>query len=214
MDEESLQQNERRRGSCLDVFLVASILFLLVTVTAGAAGGVIVVMQLQSKLHSESPSYMMDTSKTARDPPHEYKVQKFVYLEAIRSELKSSNMQWAPVNYSDQTSVGSIFLFDEKNHSLKATHAGTYFIYINLNLTCTHQCTAGLLSLRVGDKLTCEVQLPQPVDTFTPVTRKCWTVSQLSNESVLVTQMTVPKEGLKNWKLELSGSGFGMFQVD
>lgn len=70
MDEESLQKSERRRGSCLDVFLVTSIIFLLVTVTAGAAGGVVVVMRLQSKLQPQSPSFQLDTSNTrSRDTP-------------------------------------------------------------------------------------------------------------------------------------------------
>ncbi|XP_068583274.1 uncharacterized protein [Cebidichthys violaceus] len=210
MDVESHQKSgRRRRGSCLDVFLVVSIIFLFVAVTAGAAGGVMVVMELRSKLESQRPSFVLETSKLsgdATDPTN--KIQNFVYLDAISSELKTSTMKWAPADFA----AGSKFLFDTDQHSLKAERAGIYFMYVSLNLTCTYQCNAGLLSVRVADKLTCEVQLPKVSDS-TPVSRKCWTVSQLEGQK-LITQMTVPKEGLENWKLELTGSGFGMFLVD
>lgn len=121
-------------------------------------------------------------------------------------------MPWTQVSYSAGKSVGSNFVFNEEQHSLTPVKAGTYFIYIELNLTCTYTCNKGLLSVRVGDKLTCEVELPDMADT-TPVSKKCWMVSQLDGQRLL-TQMTVPKEGLENWRLELSGSRLGMFLVD
>lgn len=119
-------------------------------------------------------------------------------------------MQWAPVPYGAGNSVGSNFEFDEDQHSLKLLREGTYFMYIDLNLTCTYNCAPGLLSVRVDNKLTCEVELPAD---STHVSKKCWTVSQI-DEQKLLTQMTVPKKGLQNWKLELSGSGLGIFLVD
>ncbi|XP_068448677.1 uncharacterized protein [Clinocottus analis] len=211
MDVESLQKSGRRRGSCLDVFLVVSVIFLLVAVTAGAAVGVMVVMELRSKL--ERPSFLLEGSKLSGDRlDHTYKMQNFVYLEAISSELKTSTMQWAPVNFDAISSVGSNYLFDSEQHSLKAERTGNYFMYISLNFTCTFNCSAGLLTVHVADKLTCEVQLPAVADS-TPVSRKCWTVSQLQGQKLL-TQMTVPKEGLENWRLELGSSGLGMFLVD
>ncbi|XP_031720732.1 uncharacterized protein LOC116392998 [Anarrhichthys ocellatus] len=212
MDVES-HQKSGRRGCCLDVFLVVSIIFLFVAVTAGAAGGVMVVMELRSKLESLRPSFVLETSKLsgdATDPTN--KMQNVVYLEAKSSELKSSTMQLAPVKFGAESSVGSNFVFDADQHSLKSKRAGSYFMYVSLNLTCTFTCNAGLLSVRVGDKLTCEMQLPEVADS-TLVSRKCWTVSQLEGQT-LVAEMTVPKEGLENWKLELSSSGFGMFLVD
>lgn len=212
MDVES-HQKSGRRGCCLDVFLVVSIIFLFVAVTAGAAGGVMVVMELRSKLESQRPSFVLETSKLsadATDPTN--KMQNVVYLEYTSSELNSSTMKWAPVNFADVSSVGSNFVFNAEQHSLKAERAGTYFMYVSLNLTCTHVCDEGLLIVHVGDMLTCEVPLPKVADS-TPVSRKCWTVSQLEGQT-LVAKMTVPKEGLRNWKLELRGSGFGMFLVD
>lgn len=88
---------------------------------------------------------------------------------------------------------------------------GMYFIYIDLNFTCTYKCNPGLLSVKLDDKLTCEVNLPSVADS-TPVTKKCWAVRQLEPQRLFM-QMTVPKVGLDNWKLELKGSGLGMFLV-
>ncbi|XP_029293796.1 uncharacterized protein LOC115012353 [Cottoperca gobio] len=213
MDVESFQKSGRRRGSCLNVFLVMSIIFLLVAVTALAAGGVMVVMELRSKLESPRPSFEFKESRLTEDTPDPaYKMQNFAYLEAISSDLQTSTMQWTPVSYGAGKSLGSNFLFDAVQQTLKAKRVGTYFIYIDLNLTCTYNCNAGLLSVHVGDKLNCEVELPAMADT-TPVSKKCWTVSRMEGQT-LATQMTVPKDGLKNWKLELIGSRFGMFLVD
>ncbi|KAK5866252.1 hypothetical protein PBY51_020458 [Eleginops maclovinus] len=213
MDVESLQKSGRRRGSCLDVFLVVSIMFLLVAVTALAGGGVMVVMNLRSELVTPRISSDSKTSELIGDQPDSaYKTQNFAYLEATSSTLQTSTMQLAPVDYAAGKSVGSKFEFDKDTHWLKAKQVGTYFIYINLNLTCNYQCNAGLLSVSLGDKLTCEVELPVHADT-TPVSRKCWTVSWLDGQKLL-TQMTVPKGDLQNWRLELQSSGIGMFLVD
>lgn len=84
-------------------------------------------------------------------------------------------------------------------------------MYVELNLTCTFKCNAGVLTVKVGDELTCKVELPAGTS---PVSRKCWTVAQLTNNQGLLTQMTVPQEGFKDWKLELEGSGFGIFLID
>ncbi|XP_034752483.1 uncharacterized protein LOC117959437 [Etheostoma cragini] len=214
MDTESLQTSGRRRGSCLDVFLVGSIILLFVTVVAVAAGGVMVVMELRSELQSKCarPPVEFETSKLSGiTPDPAYKMQNFAYLEAGSSKLENSTMHWAAVNYGTGRSVGSNFLFNEKQHWLKAEKDGTYFIYIELNLSCTYDCNAGILRVKVGDKLTCEVELPAVADS-TPVSKKCWTVSQLNGQKLL-TEMIVPT-GLQNWKLELSGSKFGMFLVD
>lgn len=135
-----------------------------------------------------------------------------LYLSPPIGKLQNSTMELSQIEYGAGLSVGSNFQFEEGTHSLKAKQVGYYFIYINLNLTCTYQCSAGLLSVRLGDKLTCEVELPALADT-TPVSRKCWTVSRLDGQK-LFTQMTVPKEGLQNWRLELNTSGLGMFLVD
>ncbi|XP_035516487.1 uncharacterized protein LOC118327292 [Morone saxatilis] len=214
IDIESLQKSGRRRGGCLDVFVVLSIIFLFVAVAAVAVGGLMVVMELRSKLETARPYINVEALKQTGDTTEpSYKIQNFVYLEPNSSRLQTSTMQWDPVTYGQGSSVGSNFIFDKAQSSLQPKQLGYYFIYIDLNLTCTYDCPAGLLTVSVGDKLTCKVQLPAVANSI-PVTKKCWTVTQINDSQRLVTQMTVPNNGLKYWKLELSGSAFGMFLVD
>ncbi|XP_034438046.1 uncharacterized protein LOC117759762 [Hippoglossus hippoglossus] len=210
MDVESLQKSGPRRSSCLNVFLVASVIFLFVAVSAVAAGVVMVVVMNQGP-KEQHPNFDFETIKRTGDALYpDSKMQKFAYLRAKSSELKNGPMQWTPVHYGPSVSVGSNFQFEQ--HSLKPQQVGIYFMYIELNFTCTFICEPALLSVRVGEELTCNVQLPAVTD-HTPVTRKCWTVSQLNGQS-LHTEMTVPQGGLQTWKLELKGSGFGMFLMD
>lgn len=118
-------------------------------------------------------------------------------------------MNLSKVYYGEGTSVGGNFEFDEQQWFLRPRKDGIYFIYIDLNFTCTYNCTSGLLSVKLDNELTCEVKLPSVADS-TPVTKKCWTVRRLERQKLFM-QMTVPKVGLDNWKLELKGSGLGMF---
>ncbi|XP_026214704.1 uncharacterized protein LOC113161376 [Anabas testudineus] len=215
MDVESLQKQERRRGGFLDVFLVVSVVFLFVAVTALAVYGALALRDVQSRLTHLKTIEINQTPvsqqlKSTESSSIEYK--NFAYLEANSSKLENSTMHWAEFHQGEGRSVGKNFLFDRVQQSLTPSNVGTYFMYINLNLTCTYKCSAGLLTVRVNDKLTCDVQLPEMAST-TPVSRKCWTVSRIANEN-LITKMIVPKEGLKYWKLELNSSGFGMFLVD
>lgn len=121
-------------------------------------------------------------------------------------------MSWDVVESGNGTSRGSLFDFNPEHHSLRPKQAGVYFIYLNLNLTCTHRgrCGSGRLSVQVGDKLTCEVDLRAEA---AQMSQKCWTVSQVKSQKLLA-QMTVPKDGLSNWRLERKSSGLGLFLVD
>ena len=134
----------------------------------------------------------------------------YMCLSPPAGDLQNGPMQWAPVYYGPSVSVGSNFKFDSDPPSLTPKQMGIYFMYIELNFTCTYKCQAAVLSVHVGDELTCEVQLPA---NNRSVTKKCWTVSQMNGQS-LHTQMTIPEGGLSSWKLELKGSGFGMFLMD
>lgn len=118
------------------------------------------------------------------------------------AELDNATMKWAV----QQTSVGSNFQYDRNNHWIMPLRSGTYFMYINLTLTCTHTCESGVLTINVGKKLNCQVHLP----VKTPAVN-CWTVSRVDAMEKLLSQMTVPEKELKNWSLEM---GFGMFLVD
>lgn len=119
-------------------------------------------------------------------------------------------MTWAPVTYGEGVSIGNKFIFKPEKNSLNPRQMGTYFIYIEVNLTCTSKCNAGVLELHVGNKLTCNVKLPAHTRS---VSEKCFTVTQLDTNE-LITQMVVSNNGLGNWKLQMTGSGLGMFLVD
>ncbi|KAF7643647.1 hypothetical protein LDENG_00235790 [Lucifuga dentata] len=213
MDAESLQHSDKRRRSCLEVFLVMSIIFLYVAVATVTAAGVIVITELRSKLEHPRPVFEGTLAKLTGDTSSPaYKMQNFAYLEATSSELRNFSMPLTPVLYGAGMSVGGHFHFNQAQHSLQPTQEGTYFMYLDLTVTCISQCSAGVLTVRLGEKLTCKMNLPATAET--PVSRKCWTVSWMDGQTPLVTQMTVSEKGLENWKLEVSKSGLGMFLVD
>ncbi|XP_061588060.1 uncharacterized protein LOC133452616 [Cololabis saira] len=211
LDVESLQTSERHRGKCLDIFLLTSVLFLFVAVTSLAVVGGMVVMRLQSnqepRLHIIPEGSQRLTGHT---PSPAYKMQNVAYLGAESSVLDNGTLKWATIKYGEGTSVGSNFEFNPNQHSLRPKQAGTYFIYISVNVSCSFKCKAGKLRLIVSDKLSCDVDLTANTAS---VSKKCWTVTRLNGEG-LITSTIVPKEGLKDWKLELPGSQFGMFLVD
>ncbi|XP_061130981.1 uncharacterized protein LOC133151726 isoform X1 [Syngnathus typhle] len=201
------QENRRRdRGRCLDVCMVGSILVLY---AALAAMAVVCLPVLMTHGDSKLQPYRSANEEQTQSPP--YKMQNFAFLEAISSKLVNSTVQWDSVHYGTGKSVGTTFHFDSKQHSLRPRKAGMYFIYLNLNLTCTYNCNAGLLSVNVGDTLSCQVKLLADTPRQS---KKCWTVSWLNGDTSLLTQMSVPEEGLQDWKLELNGSNLGIFLVD
>ncbi|CAL8333796.1 unnamed protein product [Merluccius merluccius] len=126
--------------------------------------------------------------------------------------LENGNMRWSPVAHGAGSSVGSLFVFNEAQHSIAPTRGGHYFIYVDLQLTCTYVCNAGHFTVSIGDHLNCTVELPQ-WNKSTPVSKRCWQVATMVAEKRLVTKMIVPK-GLDNWTLDLAASGQGFFLVD
>lgn len=201
-DVESAGERLSRRG-CLDAFFTLSIIFLFVALTVVTVFGVTVVMEKSSSPTSESRSE--DTM------PRKYKTENFAYLRSISSHLNlNSTMQFQSIPDGEGTSVGSNFDFDPDQHSLGVKQEGSYLVYADLKVTCTYVCSPGLLSVRVGDKLTCDVKLPSNVRFMT---WKCSTVTRLQKGRFL-TQITVPEGGLPNWKLDVSGSGLGLFFLD
>lgn len=209
-DVESLQESGRRRGSCLDIFLVVSVISLFMTLTALTVGGLMVVMELRTELKALGKPREPHNPSPQIGAPQADKVQNYAYLEAISSELRNSTMSWDEFSHGPWKSVGNNIDFDKKQHSLQLKQEGTYLMFIDLKVTCNSKCNAGLLRVHVSDKLTCELELPA---NSVSVSRKCWTVSWLSDEK-LFAQMTVSEGELNYWKLEGNGSGFGMFLVN
>lgn len=212
VDTESLQERSPRRGRCLDNFLVMSIAFLFAAMTVLTVGGVMAVMQLRSEVKSLSPISSLERSELLKGDASSpvYKMEKFAYLSAGSSKLENSTMKWIITSYGEGTSVGNGFDFNQAQHSLKPHQNGTYFMYLDLHFSCTFKCKPGVVTVSVRDELTCKVELPE---NSTSVSRKCWTVQRLQSKGLLA-QMTVPKEGMDYWKLELQGSGFGIFLID
>ncbi|XP_024115338.1 uncharacterized protein LOC112137317 [Oryzias melastigma] len=209
VDEESLQARERVRSRWLDVFLIVSVLVLFLAVTALAVGGYVVLSALGSR---PSPAEAGGHMKVFADPPSPaFKMDNFAYVELISSEVENKTIPLGLVNIAKGTSVGSNFVFNQDHHSLTPRQAGAYFLYIEVNLTCTHECSDGLLRLQVDDKLHCDVYLKGDKRS---VSHKCWTVVDLDRRG-LVTQMRVelPKPEPTDWKLEKKGSGLGMFFI-
>lgn len=183
----------RSGRGCLDVFFTLSIIFLFVALT------VVTVLGVASK--PPPPDRM----------PPKYKADHFAYLISISSHLNlNSTMRFSLIADGEGTSVGSNFDFDPDQHSLAVKREGNYLMYVDLKVACTSVCRPGLLGVRVGDKLTCDVKLPSNARFMT---WKCSTVTRLQKGRFL-TQITVPEEGLPNWKLDVSGSGLGVFFLD
>lgn len=219
MDVESLQKSARR-GRCLDCCLVLSVIVLFAGLAALAAAGVMVVHNLQSKLQQRAHPEFQMSKVIGSAPDNMFKMQNFAYLEATSSELKNHTMPLMPVSFRDLKSVGSNYVFNPVQHSLQVKKTGSYFVYVELNVSCVGGCQSpgeSLLRVQVSDKLRCDVHLhppPSPQPSPQPQQRKCWTVMTLIENTSLLSQMSLPHGLLSPWKLELRGSGVGVFLVD
>ncbi|XP_061736525.1 uncharacterized protein LOC133538771 [Nerophis ophidion] len=193
MDIECQEQKRRRCGACC---LVGSILVLCAVFLACVP----MLVQLRSAaLHLEGPT----SSPDDQNP-------NFALLEAISSKLVSSTMLWDSVKYGSRDSVGSNFEFRPAQGVLVPKLEGTYLMYLNLNLSCTSSCSPGRLTVLVGDKLTCEVELANSMREI----KQCCVQTRMESNTPLLANMRVPKDGLQNWKLELIGSNFSMLLLD
>ncbi|KAG7491268.1 hypothetical protein MATL_G00001290 [Megalops atlanticus] len=221
-DPESLQPKQRCR--CLDACLVASVasLFLLLLGTATAAA--LYINQIRTGL-SEAPT---PTPVGEPKEPQFAAIRAFekqmlsaAYLGAIRSQLSNGTMKWAPKAYGTGKTVGSAYTFRNYENALEVQRTGSYFLYTNLQLTCTAGCSGGVVTVRFlateeaeagqqKEALRCRVELAQ--GSLAPHSRQCFGVVQLKSADKLSAHMELEGE-LRHWKLELD-SGFGIFLVD
>ncbi|KAL1005447.1 hypothetical protein UPYG_G00059260 [Umbra pygmaea] len=214
MDVESQMDSVRPRGRCLDIFLVGTVIFLFLTVSAGFVLGSGAIMQLQSKLDGLIP---VPTEPLTTDPT--YKMQNVAYIQPENSELKKGTMSWVAFNYGETSSVSNLYFYDNKQHTLRLKQDGYYFLYLDLNFTCTGKCLNVTLTINVTNNnknmLTCKVDLPKwSPGQMNTVTHKCWTVKQLTSNSKLLSHMEVSTDTEKAlWKLEHSNSAMGVFLV-
>ncbi|CAL8354593.1 unnamed protein product [Boreogadus saida] len=200
MDVESLKKSGSSRLRCLDAFLVVSIVLLF------AAVGVLTVglfFGMKAETASSPQPYASDVGD---------KIQNVAYLQPDSPDLKNGTMRWTAASRGAGTSVGSLFDFNPAHHSIRTTRDGHYFIYIELKLTCSMlNCDAGRFTVSIGDRLTCNFELPQWKET-TPVYQKCWQVTRMDKETRLVTQMTAQKQ-LDKWTIDVAASEQGIYLV-
>lgn len=219
MDMESQQKKGARRGRWLDSCLVLSVIVLFAGLTSLAVAGVLVVRDLQSKLQHQRAHPEFKTSKVIGSAPDStFKMLNFAYLEYSSSVLKNHTMPLHEVSYLAEKSVGSNYEFNSVQHTLKVKQKGSYFVYVELNVTCVGSCNPGHFRVQLSasesnsDTLHCDVHLSAQ-DTQQPQQKKCWTVTTLKENTTLLSQMSLPQGPLPHWKLVLRGSGFGMFLV-
>ncbi|CAL9700568.1 unnamed protein product [Knipowitschia caucasica] len=217
MDVES--QQRAPRGRCLDCCLLVSVLVLFAGVAGVAGVGFLMIHDLQRMMnlrpppdHPLQPQLPQAAMNRGDAPERFFKMQNFAYLEATSSELKNHTMPLDVVSFLDAESVGSNFEWNPVDHSLRAKQGGSYFLYVELNVTCGWTCAAGVFRVQVGNSLSCTVDLPHS-SSSEPVLRRCWTVSALATDSKLLLKMSLPHGPLPSWRLELRGSGVGMFLV-
>ncbi|KAK6300953.1 hypothetical protein J4Q44_G00290510 [Coregonus suidteri] len=187
--------------------------------------GTLALVELRSEI-AVKPS-VVDTHRSTETSHVEpssmpvYKMQNFAYLQPTSSVLMNSTISWSQVDYGQGSSLGDLYTYDLTHHTLKTAQDGFYFLYLDLQLTCTAKCGRGILVVQVAshgdEKLTCQVELPEWSESnpVTTVKRKCWMVRWLDSESRLMGRMVVPEaqDTLKYWKLDLNESGMGVFLV-
>ncbi|XP_024265500.1 uncharacterized protein LOC112241687 [Oncorhynchus tshawytscha] len=222
MDVES-QKSARPGGRCLDVFLVGSVVLLFLAVATVVVMGTLALVELRSEIGVQP--YVVDmqgTSETHHGVPRPkpaYKMQNLAYVQLTSATMENSTMSWSQVEHGLESSVGDLYKYNLQQHTLQTKQDGFYFLYLDLQLTCTAKCGRGILVVQLAshgdEKLTCQVELPEWSESnpVTTVTRKCWKVTRLDSKSRLMGRMVVPKAQDTFWKLDGNGSGMGVFLV-
>lgn len=128
-------------------------------------------------------------------------------------------MSWSQVEHGLESSVGDLYEYNLHQHTLQTKQGSFYFLYLDLQLICTANCRRGILVVQIAshgdEKLTCQVELPEwsVSNPVTTVTRKCWRVTRLDSQSRLMGRMVVQEAQDTFWKLDVNGSGMGVFLV-
>ncbi|KAK2909520.1 hypothetical protein Q8A67_005357 [Cirrhinus molitorella] len=216
-DVESQSPAARSRSRYLDTFLTVSVIALFFMFMVALAGALYFAKHIEDKISEQTPS---KDSLIAQLPEtgSAYKMQNFAHLRATESELKSGVMAWETFAYGKGRSIGSLYSFDKKQNVLDVKESGSYFLYVQLNFSCTGRCPSGQFTVTFYNQhnikeLTCSVSLPEWSEE-TPQSQTCWrVVTFLENQNRLFAKSTI-NVTLDNWKLELNDSGFGMFLVD
>ncbi|XP_073697791.1 uncharacterized protein [Garra rufa] len=221
-DVESQSPAARPRSRRLDTFLTVSVIALFVMFMVALAGALYFAKHIEDEINSRTTRGVDGTkdSLVATFPEigNAYKMQNFAHLRATESDLKAGVMAWETFAYGSGKTIGSLYNYDEKQNVLDVKESGSYFLYVQLNFTCSGRCPSGKFNVNFYNQrnikeLTCSVSLPES-SKETPQSKTCWRVVTFQeNGNRLYAKSSLEKK-LKNWKLELNDSGFGMFLVD
>ncbi|KAG9337856.1 hypothetical protein JZ751_027507 [Albula glossodonta] len=213
-DIESLQP---RAGRSLQACLVTSVITLFVLLIGVTVTATLFIRQIQTELAtiSKDPLEHIPGSEAYRS--EKYKMQNFAYLRANSDQLKNETMTWAA---SSSGSVGSRYLYNDKQQALQPQLEGSYLLYLDLELRCVRsdlrKCGEAHVTVKVmmnmqSSTLDCEAQLPRGKKDVRAA--KCWKVVQLGPTDRLITSMEAHGD-TQSWKLNTNQSGLGMFLVD
>lgn len=133
------------------------------------------------------------------------------------AEVKGGVMQWEPIPYGTHSTMGALYAYDPSHRALTVGRAGSYFMYVQLNISCLSTCKNESLTLSFTDQynseqLSCTVKLQSKHPE--PVMHKCWTVMPHLEKNSRLLGKILSSTDLKQWKLEPNSSGFGIFLVD
>ncbi|XP_072513259.1 uncharacterized protein [Salminus brasiliensis] len=215
-DVESLESRVARSRR-MDMCLVGSVVVLFALVLSGFAAAALFAWNLNAGAESVHRSPQAIVSQQGSDDSP-YKAKSFAYLRASVSSagvMSKGVMAWEPIPYGEGQTMGSGYSYNPTQRMLTVKHEGSYFLYVQLNLSCIFQCSNEVLTITFEDhnrveQLSCTMEL---LGNQTAV-KKCWTViPHLEKNSRLLAKIHSNKE-LKNRRLEVNSSGFGMFLVD
>lgn len=127
-------------------------------------------------------------------------------------------MAWESIPYGKGHTVGSLYTYDENQKVLNVKESGSYFLYVQLSLSCKADCQSGQFTVSFENQnnmkeLTCTVSLPDG-NRKEPVSRTCWRVVTFPENGNRLLAKSEFQNTLDNWALEMNDSGFGMFLVD
>lgn len=130
--------------------------------------------------------------------------------------VKNGSMEWESIAYGKSDTVGSRYSYNSNHHALTMKQEGTYFLYTQLQLSCTGICGNGSLSItfegeQTRELLSCSVQMKSHKTSV----NKCWTVvPHIPAKSRLMARMHTSFPPGTSLSLDPDHSGFGVFLVD
>lgn len=127
-------------------------------------------------------------------------------------------MAWEGFDYGKTHTIGSLYSYDKSHKALDVTYSGSYFLYVELSLSCTGICSPGIFNVSFYNRhdskeFSCTVLLPK-VNGSEPVRRTCWHVVTFPEDGNRLMAKSEIQGSLDDWSLLFNDSGFGIFRVD